>query len=294
MFTKMHINKTLSKINYSLILWAIIPILMIWVVSDYLFKPNFALTRNLYFSNKQLTYQHLQFVVNKPEIPKFNWQGEALVTFWFDDAWLSQYYIAAPILDKYRYVAAISVPTSHAAYDDYADWFKLRQLQGRGWEITSHSVSHDCDYYGYPAEKLEDEFKKSRQMLIYEGLRHDHYVSPCGVVTENIKTLAQKYYKSMRTVDADTNPLPLKDKYSIQAVAVGSETTLDEVEAWIKRAKEEKSWLILLFLQVDIKETKYGVSPKMFEKIVTLVNHYSLSVVLPTQALQVTLPVKKD
>lgn len=294
MFTKMRTSKALSKINYSLIVWIIIPILMIWAVFDYLFELNSVLARNLRFSSKQLTSQQLQFVVNKPEIPKLNWQGGALITFWFDDAWLSQYYTAAPILDKYHYVAAISVPTSYAAYDNYVDWFKLRQLQSQGWEITSHSVSHDCNYFNYPTEKLEDEFKKSRQVLIYEGLRHDHYISPCGVVTENIKGLAQKYYKSMRIADADTNPLPLKDKYSIKAVAVGSKTTLDEVERWIRRAKEEKSWLILLFHQVDTGETKYEISPEMFEKIVILVNHYSLSVVLPSQALQVTLPVKKN
>ncbi len=277
------------NLNLSLLSWILIPGLILYLTLGYLNAGTAgAADDNGIYLHRQLSEDALQYVVKKPVITDFKWNGQALVTFWLDDAWLSQYDTAWPILEKYGYTAAIAVPTTYADYGGYANWFQIRELQASGWEVTSHSLTHVCNYGQFFGDKLEDEFRQSKHDLITEGLRHEQYVSPCGVVTPEIRALAEKYYQSMRTADADTNLLPLKDKYAIKAVTIDSSTSVQTVERWLDRAEEEGSWVVLLFHQVDKSKDFYAVSPEKFEQIVKVVKQRRLTVVLPSQVINLS------
>lgn len=226
-------------------------------------------------------------------IKTFNWRGNGLVTFWFDDAFESQYTSGvAQLMAKQGWVGAMSVSTGLLCHSAYMTWDQLRELQNQGWEIVSHGVSHECDLTKYTPETTAYEFVESKKTLKSKKFRADHFAIPCGFnqrVLPIAVAMAKKQYASYRYAGDQINPLPVLDRYNLASFAVTDTTTQAEVKAWLNEAAEKKGWLILVFHQIDSRKLRYNVSVEMFKKILMLVKHSELPVVLPTQALQVKL-----
>ncbi|HUW22091.1 MAG TPA: polysaccharide deacetylase family protein [Candidatus Bathyarchaeia archaeon] len=281
-------KERLKKTRSSLFLWTVFPFFFIWVSGNYLvsfrretgWRP-----RNP--ARPALSSFSENYLVSQPEIKPLSQIESGLVTIWFDDGWLSQYEIAAPILARAGFPAAVSVVTDYTGYGGYLDWLQLRDLQKKGWEITSHGVSHYCDDGQIADSQAELEFYRSRQELINEGFRPGHFVAPCGLISSRTGEFAQKYYRSLRTSDGGFNPLPVEEPYSLKAFGIEESTSLEEIRGWLHEAKNSRSWLIFIFHQVDKEDARYGVAPEKFEGIITEIKSSGLSVVLPSQVLEV-------
>lgn len=219
-------------------------------------------------------------------LPEFNWEKTGLVTFWFDDAWLSQYEVGFPILERFDMPGTIAVPTHLVSYDAYMNWNQIQRLQFNGWETTSHTRTHICTWGLVDSETMYQEVKMSQVDLWKKGLRADHFVAPCGV-DESLMEMVRETYSSSRTVAPGLNPLPVVDPYHLRAHTLRSTTTIDDFNSWIKQAKNERSWLILMFHQIDDSEAEFSVKPDVFYEMVQAVSKSELPVVLPTQALSV-------
>lgn len=227
--------------------------------------------------------------------------GPAL-TLWFDDAWISQYNIAFPILNKFNMVAAVAVPTSFIEFkgeklflgsivknDHFMSWSQIRKVRDYGWEITSHTQSHSCEMDFYTnKDTLRNEFEGSMKILKSKGFEPLQFVMPCGTWVKNEPFLSREamlFYDSYRSLEPSSNPLPLKKPYDVQAYYITNKTVLADVDLWIKEAVAKKSWIILTFHTVDDDHEKYAVTPQLFEMILELVQQYDIPVVLPSEVI---------
>src|SRR3989344_1526483 len=268
-------------VRFPMLAWLIVPFLGVFLAVNYLIGVT---------SQPQWVNQS-SFLVSSNEEEQvarsFQWEGEGLVTFWFDDAWESQYSVGLPILESKNFPAALAVPTHLVGAEAYMSWAQVRRVQHKGWEITSHTRNHSCDEHALTPEIVESELKGAKEDLDSQGVGSDHFVTPCGIQASIVKEVAKKYYLSFRTTEFGVNVLPLTDMYTITANSLEVNTSVDEVKEWIKEAEEKRGWLILVFHQIDESNSQYSISPFTLQEIVEAVSASKIQVVVPTEAMKV-------
>lgn len=280
-------NSGKFKSRLPLLSWTIIPFLGMWLSINYLIGMT---KRPLWVRENQLNGQILSSQTeyqnnSSGSIPVFKWQGTGLITFWFDDAWYSQYSTAFPILNEKNFVAALAVPTGLIGGDSYMSWAHVKRLQYKRWEITSHTRNHVCES-NIDLAKLEFELRAGKEDLQAHNLNSDHFVNPCGISSVNMDQLIKKYYLSSRSSGDGINNLPIQNPYNLYAVVLRLTTSLDDIKQKILLTKEQKGWLILVFHQIDNSGTDYSLSVENFKKIVQFVEEANIPIVLPSQALE--------
>lgn len=217
-------------------------------------------------------------------------QPTGMVTFWFDDNWLSPYTCGAiNLLDDEHYPAALAVTTDFVGQPNYLSWQQIHHLHKNGWEITSHSSSHLCDPALYQDENIiKHELLDSKTQLELQGFQIEQFVIPCGFNTKivpNVVNFAKKYYLSYREAEEQINPLPIIDPYDIKSFSVTNTTTEHDIKQWFSEAKKQHGWLIIVFHQIDDSHTTYAITLDMFKKILAITKKEKLPVVLPKEAL---------
>lgn len=61
----------------------------------------------------------------------------------FDDGYLDNYQVAAPILEKYGFPVTFYIITDKVGTPEYMNWDQIGELEHRGMDIGSHTLSHD-------------------------------------------------------------------------------------------------------------------------------------------------------
>ncbi|WP_419420194.1 polysaccharide deacetylase family protein [Legionella sp. D16C41] len=227
-----------------------------------------------------------------PTIPRIAWPQHGLLTLWFDDAYNSQGSPALiQLMQKYGFVAAISVPTSFICKPGRLTWQQLQYLQNIGWEITSHSVSHYCNPNNYTSAAIIDrEVAQSKITLESRSLRADNFVIPGGFsngVLPNVVNRVKQFYSSYRIDKEQSNPLPLPNAYEITSYSINNTTDEKDIAHWINYAKEKNRWIILTIDQIDNKLLKHHISLDKLERIMNLITQEKIPVVLPDQVIQI-------
>lgn len=263
--------------------WIVLPLLVVWISINYLIG-----------ALKQPAWDHIAYGTNlspaaQVSAPKLHWKNTGLVTFWFDDAWLSQYTIAFPILETAGYTASLSVPTRLIGFDDYLSWPQVKRLQFKGWEITSHSRTHTCAVDSMQKKDIESEIIGAEQDLATEGITAESYVTPCGADSPTMKELIKKNYLALRTTDSGSNALPLKNPYNITGYSIADSIPDEDIDRWIEEAKNSHSWIILIFHQISDENSEFSTTPQKFTGIVNAVKQSGLPVVSPIQVLEMVV-----
>src|SRR3989338_4196383 len=273
-----------------LLLWMIAPAVLLILVTRYIADssaeelPNF--TDLPQYTLATVAKNEID-QVRQELIASFEWKRGGVVSFWFDDAWMSQYTEGYKLLADYGYKGSLAVPTGLLKYEGYIKWWQIKKLQFEGWEISANSVSHECDPDVLTADSLEYELRYSKIEILSHGLLADNYVAPCGVTNEALIALAKTYYKSMRTSEPGINSIPVGDPYFIKANAIFATTTIDDIRGLLTEAKLARGWLVLMFHQIDDSGGEYAVTPEFFQEIVAEVSKSDLQVALPTQVITI-------
>lgn len=107
----------------------------------------------LHSAAKQYLCLHEKFDAKPPpSFKNIDWPTQGLITLFFDDAYTSQASDKVmKLMDENGFFGAIAVPTGFICKTSYLSWDALHTLQNKGWEITSHTVSHYCDPSKYNA-----------------------------------------------------------------------------------------------------------------------------------------------
>ena len=272
----------------SFLFWLVIPLVLVWLSLNYVVglskdKPQWVLSKTTGDDLTNVEPYNIKFEKVPPT-------STGYVTLWLDDAWLSQYLVAAPLLRKYEFKAAIAVPPFAIEKQNYVNWAQLRTLQNDGWEINNHSYKHDCTMQNWESEKIGEELDVATKYLWKNKLSADMFVSPCGVISDTLLEEAKRKFIAFRSVEPGFNEIDNINPYDLKVKNITSSTTFDEVMEWIDQAYNDNLWLILVFHKFD-EETGstdvdlYNISSDNFEAILYYLRQIEMKVVLPSQIL---------
>lgn len=173
--------------------------------------------------------------------------NKSLVTFTFDDGYLSTYNIAYPILDKYDYKATAFIPTDVIGQDNYMTEHQIEVLSAYGWEIGSHAKSHK-KLTDLSESEVLSELKDSKEIL--NGITLSSipgFASPQDAYNDEIINDISSMYTYHRTCAPGYNDIPPTDIYQLKSMVITETTTVEQVKGWIDYAYANNKWLILTF-----------------------------------------------
>lgn len=158
----------------------------------------------------------------------------------FDDVFQDAIENAVPILESSGFNAVFYVPTNFVGKKSswmlpdvntefqIADWSTIKDLDSRGFEIGSHTMSHP-EMDAISKEDCYRELVESRKIL-EETLGHEvrHLAYPFGCYDDNVRTLTHEagYYTACTVVPLIANSS--HDLFELPRINVGREESLSD------------------------------------------------------------------
>lgn len=154
----------------------------------------------------------------------------------FDDGYLDNYEVAAPILKKHGLPATFFVTTGFVNSNSipfwdkelprqpgWMSWEQVRDLSRQGFDIGAHTHSH-LDMAASPLEQVETELQQSKHILEAElGKPVDLFVYPFGGPTQinehAIERVKAAGFISCASCFGGVNP-PVADPYRLRRIGI--------------------------------------------------------------------------
>lgn len=231
-----------------------------------------------------------------PSIAHAQTADGGMVSFTFDDGFLSTYTNALPIL------SARGIPGTEFATTSWLDsettgdgfpainWQEVQALQNQyGWEIGSHTVTHP-ELTTLPIEQVDYELAQSKEELASHGINATSFASPYGAADDTVVGEVLKTYSAHRgfTDRFDTKDNSYNTSNTIiQSVEEG--TTVADAQAWIDQAVAENKWLVLVFHNVALEydsNYQWTTTNDVFSQIADYVKQAGIRTVTMSQAVQ--------
>ncbi|GHO79530.1 hypothetical protein KSD_73010 [Ktedonobacter sp. SOSP1-85] len=230
---------------------------------------------------------HVGYVITDDyHVTPYTPQGltRGLVSLTFDDGWSSQYSNAFSLLKKYHDPATFYLISGKLNTSGYMTSREALNLSQAGNEVGSHTVTHP-DLTTLNATALRKELKNSQQALQPTYGSVQDFASPYGRYNSQVINAIEQYYRSHRSTDAGFNAKDHFDRYNIRTQSIQVTTTLEEITAWIKAAQQTKTWLVLVFHQVDTSGESESMTPQLFNALLDVLATQKMPVVTMDQAL---------
>lgn len=173
----------------------------------------------------------------------------------------------------------------------YMDKTKVKNLFDLGHEVGSHTLTHP-HLTTLTSADAKKEIESSRSALTSLGISPvDSFIYPYGDYNDAVKQLVRNGgYNVARTVDRGYN-LRSSDKFALQIQQVDQTTTQSQFQTWVDSAKANKTWLILMYHQIEDGSTDpLGVSPALLQGMVNYLVAQNVPVVTLDQGLAQMLP----
>ena len=178
--------------------------------------------------------------------------SEGLVSIDFDDGWKNIYTNGLPLLQKYGLPSTQYIISGKIGTTGYMTKAQIKAFQTQGSEIGSHTVDHP-DLTTLTATQLDTELSQSQATLRsdFGSSVASEFATPYGSYNDTVLTAAKKYYVSQRSTDVGFNSKDNFNPYNIVVQNVDATTTVAQVKAWVKQAQTQKTWLVLVYHQVE-------------------------------------------
>ena len=228
------------------------------------------------------------------QIASYYYEGfdSGMITITFDDGWEENPNTALPVMQQYGFKSTQYYATTYIKDTPWQPhpWPKqqIQKFIDAGHEIGSHSITHPF-LTMVTEQKLKEELADSKQYLEnYLGVTVRHFATPYGVYNTFVKDKIMEYYETHRTVDAGYNSKDNLDCSQLKNMCVLLTTTIGEFEEWVKKAKEENLWLILLYHQVGGTSvpTENDQTLEQFVEQMQVIHNYGIEVVTISEALE--------
>jgi peptidoglycan/xylan/chitin deacetylase (PgdA/CDA1 family) len=174
--------------------------------------------------------------------------ANGLLTIAFDDAWASQYEVAAPALASRGVRASLFfvVEPIDEMWGGYLNVFQAHAFVADGHEVGSHSMDHP-DLTTLTDAEIDWQLSASQRWLQDTfGQPVGHFAAPFTAIDDRVIATAQRYYDSLCCVQNGIN-LRGQDRYRLRAHYVLSSTSVADVAALIDETVNVGGWRILGF-----------------------------------------------
>jgi len=217
--------------------------------------------------------------------------SRALVSLTFDDGWKSVREKALPILQQYKAPATGYILTGMVGlYPEYMNLADLRHLAEAGHQIASHSVKHS-DLTKSRSRAVRREVRDSKEFLEKNGFGPIlDWASPYGYSNTASTEAVKAIYRSQRSAQSGFNSKDDFDVYALKVQNIVLSTTAAEVQSWVEQAVRDKTWLILLYHEVDTNDHEYSTTPAQLESHLQIIKESGATIVTVDQALREILP----
>ncbi len=212
-------------------------------------------------------------------------ESPLLVMLHFDDGYQGIYTNAFPLMEKYGYVGTMFLPTNLIDRPKHMTLDQIKLMKDAGWEIGSHSRTHP-DLRKLDQATLYDEVVGSRNVLIGDGLLtldNAFFCSPMTVWDQYVALLVSQNYKAARAKELIIFDSPIQPEQHVQVVL--KDTLIVDIKHWIKQARADNSWLILVFHEIAEGDNEYFCPPDQFEQILHLLQESNVKVTTIEKAI---------
>ncbi|GLV59319.1 hypothetical protein KDH_61460 [Dictyobacter sp. S3.2.2.5] len=215
--------------------------------------------------------------------------NRGMVSLTFDDGWQSQATNALPVLNNHNAKGTFYLISSYLNTPSYLTTAQATSLQQAGNEIGSHTVDHP-DLTTLNSTDLNNELAQSQQVLQAQFGPMQDFASPYGAYDNQVISAIKTYYRSHRSTDAGYNSKDNFDIYNIRTQSVLSTTTVSQINAWIDTAQHDKTWLVLVFHEVNTSGDQYSITPQNLDTVLTHINSINMPTLTVAQGINEITP----
>ncbi|MBP9710702.1 MAG: PQQ-dependent sugar dehydrogenase [Candidatus Pacebacteria bacterium] len=128
---------------------------------------------------------------------------------------------------------------------------QVLEMEANGHEIGGHTKTHAHLPLLTQEEKI-DEIVNSRTDILAMGVDSVTTIAyPYGEYDQDVQNVTRNGgYIAARGVERGYNT-KTTDKYALKIQQINTTTTLEDVQGWVEQAMADKTWLILMFHQID-------------------------------------------
>lgn len=235
-----------------------------------------------------------QFGLRVSCLPSGDTFDKGYVTLSFDDGWTSHKTTVKPMLDAAGYKGTFYIVTnemknaSQEAQNDpnaYMTTANVLSMHQGGHEVSPHTRTHRS-LIAIPAAEVESEVRGSRDDLIAAGITPaDTFAYTYGEYNAStIQTVQNAGYVGARSVGAGF-ATPVSPRFELPVQNVLNTTTVSQMQNWIDTALANKTWLILVFHQVDEQGFPYDTRPGDLQAVVNYLRQRQASVITMKQGI---------
>jgi len=160
-------------------------------------------------------------------------------------------------------------------------------------EIASHTVTHP-HLPTLTDAQIDSELKNSQASLRswYGPAVAKNFATPYGEYNAKVLSTSKLYYRSHRSTDEGYNTKDGTDVNNIKVQNILDTMTPAQVGLWVDQALRDKSWLVLVYHEVDAtaEDPTYAVTPANLEAELKLIQQKAITVKTVDQALDEVVP----
>jgi len=207
--------------------------------------------------------------------------SEGMVSFTFDDSWLSQYTNAFPLLQAAGIKGTFYITTQplQELWDGFMIPSQVKDIFKSGHEIGGHTVTH-ADLTTLNQSGINREIKNSKtyiERLIGSTITTLAY--PYGAYNATVRTLTKNAgYTTGRATDEGLN-VKTTDKYALKSECPVNTTPFSQIKQAIDDAKQNKQWYILCLHEVNDTGDEYSITPARLKEIIDYVKTSNIKIV---------------
>jgi peptidoglycan/xylan/chitin deacetylase (PgdA/CDA1 family) len=222
-----------------------------------------------------------------------------LVSFHFDDGRKTVFTEAIPRLNKAHISSDQYLISCRLGKIGYVSSEDMQQMQSQTHIIGGHTRSHEeLSKFISDKQRLKDETQGNRNDLIAEGANPvSTFAYPKGngvdkdVVVQAVKDAG--FIAARSTIDGfnykDTN------HYKLKRMPADKGASFEEMKKWIDATIKNKSWLILVFHQIDNVTGDYHIQPDLFDRLISYTAEQrkqgNLKVITTTEGVNMMNPI---
>lgn len=234
-----------------------------------------------------LTVFHLIKAVGTLEVDKYSLKASidptkfdrGYVSINFDDGYLSAYQTGLHIIEAANFRSNQFIVTGYLSpnYSGYVKPGHVLDMEARGHKIGAHTRTHP-DLTKLSHQEAETEIVGSRDDLLAIGVSEvKTFAYPFGAYDNSIKGIVKNAgFIAARSSDGGHNKKN-QDIYALKRKPMANTTTLDEVKDYIDTAINDKTWLILLFHEIDYNGNTYAVTPEFLQEVVNYIQQKNIT-----------------